>query len=229
MALRVGREIITIEAPDIREVEQALGGLKDKAPRVLKYAANATARDVRREMIRHAEQRYELKPAGKRRLRQLKQRTKATDANAVAVLGVKSLAGDLGYFKNIPNRVYKGGDVANAPEVVKARVLRSGSTYGLTERVHNGIHYRKAFLAEFDNGHIGMVERQAGSRSEKEKTRKGYLKWEPNEILHTRTAPSETAMHTKVWPEVEDYAQARLRERVDMRTAQLLAQAARKK
>lgn len=225
MALRVGREIITIEAPDIREVERALGGLKDKAPRVLKYAANATARDVRREMIRHAEQRYELKPAGKRRLRQLKQRTKATDANAVAVLGVKSLAGDLGYFKNIPNRVFTGTDVANAPEVVKARVLRGGSTYEMTAVGNKS----KGFLLEFESGHIGMVQRNKSKRSGNTETRRGNPRWEPRHVLVTRTAPSETAMHTKVWPEVEDYAQARLRERVDMRTAQILAQAARKK
>ncbi len=81
----------------------------------------------------------------------------------------------------------------------------------------------KGFLAKFKSRHIGMVQRVIGSSSKHTTTESGRPRWTNAqgkvEKLQTMGAPSATAMHGKVWPEVQDdvelYLMARLQDRVD--------------
>ena len=76
---------------------------------------------------------------------------------------------------------------------------------------------------EFQSGHIGMVQRVIGSRSKNTETARGRPRWTNErgdvEKLQTMGAPSATAMHSQVWPDVRDdvelYLMARIQDRVD--------------
>ena len=82
----------------------------------------------------------------------------------------------------------------------------------------------KAFLAEFKSGHVGMVQRIIGSDSGRETTKSGAPRWRNNkgkvEKLVTLGSPSATAMHRRIWldvePEVEAYLISRLEEQVQI-------------
>src|SRR5699024_2680666 len=63
------------------EVAEKLGELRNKTPAVIKVAANYTARETRKEMLRRAMRRYAVNTKGKEKLQGLKQRVKATNAS----------------------------------------------------------------------------------------------------------------------------------------------------
>ena len=68
-----------------------------------------------------------------------------------------------------------------------------------------------------------MVQRVIGSRSKNTETARGRPRWTNErgdvEKLQTMGAPSATAMHSQVWPDVRDdvelYLMARIQDRVD--------------
>ena len=66
------------------EVAEKLGELRNKTPAVIKVAANYTARETRKEMLRRAMRRYAVNAKGKEKLQGLKQRVKATNASPAA-------------------------------------------------------------------------------------------------------------------------------------------------
>ena len=213
--------IITIEIEGLETVSEALGDLQRKSPAALKVAVNQTARQARKWMIAAAKARYVVNAAGQRHLNDLKTNKKATNADPSATLFISKMRNDLGYFENRPRAVFTGGAaVARKGTVYQARVLRDSSLKPLPGAGNLG----KGFLAQFESGHIGMVQRVIGSESEHTKTKKGYPRWRNKktghvEKLQTMGSPSATAMHTKVWPEVQDdvevYLMARLQDRVD--------------
>lgn len=212
---------ITIEIDGLETVSGALGDLRRKSPAALKVAVNQTARQTRKWMIAAAKARYTVNAAGQRHLNDLKTNKKATNADPSATLFISKMRNDLGYFENKPRAVYTGrAAVARKGTVYQARVLRENSMKPLT----GAGNLSKGFLAQFKSGHIGMVQRVIGSRSEHTTTEKGYPRWRSKktgyvEKLQTMGSPSATAMHTKVWPEVQDdaevYLMARLQDRVD--------------
>lgn len=212
---------ITIEIDGLETVSGALGDLRRKSPAALKVAVNQTARQTRKWMIAAAKARYTVNAAGQRHLNDLKTNKKATNADPSATLFISKMRNDLGYFENKPRAVYTGrAAAARKGTVYQARVLRENSMKPLT----GAGNLSKGFLAQFKSGHIGMVQRVIGSRSEHTTTEKGYPRWRNKktgyvEKLQTMGSPSATAMHTKVWPEVQDdaevYLMARLQDRVD--------------
>ena len=211
---------ITIEIEGLETVAGALGDLRGKTPAALKVAVNQTARQTRKWMIAAAKARYVVNAAGQRHLNDLKTSKKATNTDPSATLFISKMRNDLGYFENKPRAVYTGkAAAAREGTVYQARVLRESSLEPLTGAGNLG----KGFLAQFKSGHIGMVQRVIGSESEHTTTEKGYPRWRNRqgnvEKLQTMGSPSATAMHTKVWPEVQDdvevYLMARLQDRVD--------------
>lgn len=215
----VGRNI-SIELDGLDTVARALGDLQGRSPQALKVAVNQTAREARKLMIAAAKARYAVNAAGKRHLSDLKQKKKASNTNLTATLFISKMRNDLGYFDNDPTEAYTGWDVFHhSPEFYKARVLASSSLKTLPGKGNMS----KGFLMEFASGHIGMVQRVIGSKSKNTETAKGRPRWTNKqgnvEKLQTVGAPSATAMHTQVWPEVKDdvelYLMARIQDRVD--------------
>lgn len=202
-----GNEII-IGVEGINEVERILGNLKTKTPAVAKVALNSTARYTKREMIKHAKARYAVNAAGAKHLNDLSQKKGkgqvATNKNLTAALYIATMRNDLGYFKSQPGTYYIGGNVANAPEYFKGKVLKSSAMKALTGKGRLG----KGFLLPFKSRHIGMVQRVIGSNSKNRVTfRSKAPRWQTKdgrvEELMTMGSPSATAMHNTIWPEVE--------------------------
>lgn len=168
---------MTIGIEGLEDVAKELGVLRNKTPATVKVAINQTARQTRKLMIQRAKARYALLAAGRRHLNDLKQRKKATNADLSAELYVKSMRNDLGYFEHSPTTMFTGRAVANAPEYITARVLKSSPMKPLTDKEGK---WSKGFLVRFANNgneHIGMVQRLIGSYSEHTTTRSGAKRW----------------------------------------------------
>ena len=211
---------ISIEIDGLDTVARALGTLQGRSPQAVKVAVNQTARQARKLMIAAAKARYVVNAAGARHLNDLKPKKKATNTSLTATLFISKMRNDLGYFENDPTAAYTGGDVfRHSPKFYKARVLASSSMKNLTGEGA----YSKGFLMKFESGHVGMVQRIIGSRSKHTETARGRPRWVNEqgnvEKLQTMGAPSASAMHAQVWPEVREdvelYLMARIQDRVD--------------
>lgn len=218
-----GNMTITVEGLD--EVEQALGDLRNKTPAAAKVAINTTARYARKLMIARAKARYAVNEAGRRHLKDLVQRRKATNANLLAELHIAKMRNDLGYFQHKPTGTFTGASVLrNAPEYVKARVLKSSKLTKLsggTSDKYGAVS--KGFLVQFKNGHVGMVQRDIGSSSSHKITERGYRRWKNKdgkvEKLVTMGSPSAAGMHSTIWnyvrPDVVEHLQDQLMEQTE--------------
>ncbi len=222
---REGRDI-RISVEGLESLRDALGSLKGKAPAAAKVAINAAAREARKKMIAAAKARYAVNAAGLRHLKELKQQKRATNTSLWASLHIETPRDDLAYFQNDPNKVFSGRSVlTNAPEYVRARVLK---TSPMTQ-LYGSSTWGKGFLAKFKSGHIGMVQRVIGSSSGNTRTESGAERWRNKsgrvEKLVTMGAASASAMHGKVWGEVEDEVAAYLEWRLQERVQQIIERA----
>ena len=185
---------------DADQVAAALGDLKNKTPQALKVAINRTARESRKLMLKEVEERYDLNSHGKKLIQDLKQRSKATNKNLEARLGITrndagAFRADLGYFKSNPDKPYMGAAWRQAPEYFTARVLKKNPMKNLSG---DGT-LSKGFLVKLKSGHIGMVQRDTSQRSKSDYTMSGKERWEPNHKLETMSSPSGSAMHRTIW------------------------------
>ena len=220
-AVNIGLEgrNVTIEIDGLDTVARALGDLQGRSPQALKVAVNQTAREARKLMIAAAKARYVVNAAGARHLNDLKQKKKASNTDLTATLFISKMRNDLGYFDVDPMEIHTGINVHFSPEYYRARVLANSSMKDLTGEGA----FSKGFLLKFKSGHIGMVQRVIGSRSKNTETARGRPRWTNErgdvEKLQTMGAPSATAMHSQVWPDVRDdvelYLMARIQARVD--------------
>lgn len=223
---------------DAEEVAERLGELRNKTPAVIKVAANYTARETRKEMLRRALKRYAVTAKGKEKLQGLKQAINATNASPAAVLKIGGKFGrlsDFSYFRHRPKKEYPGTSWQNGPDAFKGQVLKEGGMKPLTGQGT----YAKGFLAKFESGHLGMIQRQLGAESKRMLTANGYQRWRsartanPEGIVEkTRTyeAPSGTAMHRVTWfkEEANLYAQETLQDKLESQIEKVLARAAAK-
>ena len=221
---------LTITVAGLDTVEQALGDLKRKTPAAAKVAINATARQARKLMVAKAKTRYAVNAAGRRHLKDLVQRIKASKSSLMAELHIAKMRNDLGYFKTSPAvpTHFTGMDFKDGPSVWKAKVLKSSGMKTLPGA--GGMS--KGFLVKFSSGHVGMVQRRIGSKSSHTRTAKGYKRWTNAkgnvEKLVTMGSPSATAMHHTIWPEVEPSVEEYLQERLQAQVERVLARAGKK-
>ena len=82
---------LTITVAGLDTVEQALGDLKRKTPAAAKVAINATARQARKLMVAKAKTRYAVNAAGRRHLKDLVQRKKASNSSLMAELHIAKM------------------------------------------------------------------------------------------------------------------------------------------
>lgn len=174
--------------------------------------------------------RYAVNAAGRRHLKDLVQRKKASNSSLMAELHIAKMRNDLGYFKTSPAvpTHFTGMDFKDGPSVWKAKVLKSSGMKTLPGA--GGMS--KGFLVKFSSGHVGMVQRRIGSKSSHTRTAKGYKRWTNAkgnvEKLVTMGSPSATAMHHTIWPEVEPSVEEYLQERLQAQVERVLARAGKK-
>lgn len=223
------RDSLTLTVDDT-QVAEALGKLKGKTPAVLKVAINRTARQARKDIIAASKARYDLTARGKEKLKQLQMRKKATNAVLLAELrqSDEGLPLDYAYFRHTPTTVFKGRNVRNAPEYVRGRVLKGQAMRKLAAEVSQVYgSVSKGFLVEFKSSHIGMVQRDIGSRSRSNTTERGYRRWEPNESLVTMNRPGASSMGRTVWERtVADKTEENLLRETERRLQEVVARAA---
>lgn len=232
--VRYQGKTITITLEGLEDVSRALGDLSSKTPAVVKVALNATAREVRKLMIARAKARYAVNAKGREHLKELSQHggkgRVATNRDLMAVLYIKKMRNDLGYFKTNPAvpTHFTGGAWRHGPSVWTGKVLKSKGMEPLTGDGNKS----KAFLAEFKSGHVGMVQRVIGSESDHTTTKSGASRWQNRskhvETLETMGSPSAAAMHRKIWPEVEPEAEVFLLNRLDLQIQKVIAHAERR-
>lgn len=162
----MSEEIIRIDIEsELQRVIGQLHSLPDQiaAPKLLKNALNATARKVRKQMVRDVQGEYAIK---KRKVLRDKieggpEILTASTSNLSAAIRSRGPMQDIMTFMTRPN---------TATGAAAARVLSSGSLRPLE------IHGLKAFVTTFSNGHVAIVQRAPPQRYSDAKSRSSRIK-----------------------------------------------------
>lgn len=162
----MSEEIIRIDMEsELQRVIGQLHSLPDQiaAPKLLKNALNATARKVRKQMVRDVQGEYAIK---KRKVLRDKSEggpeiLTASTSNLSAAIRSRGPMQDIMTFMTRPN---------TATGAAAARVLSSGSLRPLE------IHGLKAFVTTFSNGHVAIVQRTPPQRYSNAKSRSSRIK-----------------------------------------------------
>lgn len=117
--------IIEVEVDEamLRAIELKLGSLRTKAPRALKNAVNATARDAKKDLAAKAQQRYVIKSTKFKKA--IKQKN-ATIAKPTAILNVSGAPQPLINFQTKKNTKYiaakaRGRNDRSLKELISSR------------------------------------------------------------------------------------------------------------
>ena len=109
---------MTITVDGLEDVERALGDLKKKTPAAAKaeerylLTTKLFCGKCGRMMVGECgTSRAGLNAAGRRHLKDLVQRKKATNTSLSAELHIEKMRNDLGYFQHRPTESFKGRDV----------------------------------------------------------------------------------------------------------------------
>lgn len=136
----------------LEQVERRLGRMKSEAPKALKNAINQTAKQARKDLATEAQKTYTVKTGRFNKAMKIKNATpsrlEATIKATGKVMGLKD-------FKVSPATMRTG---ENRPEVVKAKVLKSGGMKPLQ------MGSLKAFVTKFASGHVAVAQRRGSER-----------------------------------------------------------------
>lgn len=146
--------IISIDVEEeLQKIIQRLNRLQDQiaAPNILKNALNATARKVRKQLVKDAKGEYAIKNAKvmKDESQGAPKVLTASTANMSAAIRSRGPMQDIMTFMTKPNT--KTGAAA-------AQVLASG---GMKPLKMDGL---KAFVTKFASGHVAIVQRKGADR-----------------------------------------------------------------
>lgn len=138
--------MVVIEVDDkLSQVEKRLGNLSDKAPKVICFSLNDTAKWARRELAKEAQKAYTVKMRGFTHDLKIK---RATYSRLEAELDSQGAVFPLNHFK-----------FSVGKRTTKANVLKQGSSNRPLEI--DGI---KAFVAKFASGHVALAQRRGKDR-----------------------------------------------------------------
>lgn len=136
----------------LEQVERRLGRMKSEAPKALKNAINQTAKQARKDLATEAQKTYTVKTGRFNKAMKIKNATpsrlEVTIKATGKVMGLKD-------FKVSPVTMRTG---ENRPEVVKAKVLKSGGMKPLQ------MDSLKAFVTKFASGHVAVAQRRGSER-----------------------------------------------------------------
>ena len=138
---------VEVDEAMLRAIEIKLKGLQTKAPRALKNAVNATARDAKKDLAAKAQQQYTIKKSKFKK--NIKQKN-ATLSNTVAELKVSGQMNKLESFQTRKNSKKLGA---------KARGRNDRSLKELLSSKGG-----RAFAPTFSSGHSAIAQRQGKAR-----------------------------------------------------------------
>lgn len=181
----------------LAKVEKKLGSLKADAPKALKNAINATAKQARKELAQEAQKTYVVKSGGFNKAMTIKN---ATAGSLEAVIKAKGAPMPLKDFKVSPATPRTG---AARPSVVKAKVLRASGMKGLQK---GDI---KAFVVKFKSSHVDVAQRKGPPRL-------------PIKTLYSNSIPKMLGNEKRVFKVVKPNIDKNLQANIDKQVSKIL-------
>ena len=181
----------------LAKVEKKLGSLKSEAPKALKNAINATAKQARKELAQEAQKTYVVKSGGFNKAMTIKN---ATAGSLEAVIKARGAPLPLKDFKVSPASARTG---AARPDVVKAKVLKASGMKALQK---GDI---KAFVVRFKSGHVDVAQRQGPPRL-------------PIKTLYSNSIPKMLGNEKRVFKVVKPNINKNLQENIDKQVRKIL-------
>ena len=185
------------DAKTLAQVEKKLGALKSEAPKALKNAINATAKQARKELATKAQETYVVKSGRFNKAMKIKN---ATQGNLEATIKATGAPLELKDFKVSPASVKTG---ASRPSMVKGKVLAAN---GMKNLQKGGI---KAFVTKFASGHATVAQRQSDARL-------------PIKTLYSNSIPKMLGNERKVYGIVKPNIERNLQENINKQVRKIL-------
>lgn len=186
------------DSDTLAKVEKKLGALKKEAPRALKNAINATAKQARKELAQEAQKTYVVKVGRFNKAMTIKN---ATQSRLEAVIKAKGAPMELKDFKVSPASVRTG---ASRPNMVKAKVVAANSLKGLQK---GNI---KAFIVKFRSGHASVAQRKGSTRL-------------PIKTLYSNSIPTMIGNERRVYGIVRPHINKNLQDNIDKQVNKILS------
>lgn len=193
--------MIQIELSGIERIEEALNGMENKTPSVLKSALNATAKEARKELANKAKKTYAVKISGFNKTMKIKN---ATVGKMEAVIKARGEAMELGQFRASPFKVTNGAD---RPESMKGKVMTAHQMKAL---VKSDV---KAFVVKFKSGHVAVVERVPGKKM-KSNPKKEFLKKLLSPSI-PQMVGNEKEVYGEIRPKIDQLLQENISRQID--------------
>lgn len=186
------------DSDTLARVEKKLGALKKEAPRALKNAINATAKQARKELAQEAQKTYVVKTGRFNKAMTIKN---ATQSRLEAVIKAKGAPMELKDFKVSPASVRTG---ASRPNMVKAKVVAANSLKGLQK---GNI---KAFIVKFKSGHASVAQRKSSTRL-------------PIKTLYSNSIPTMIGNERRVYGIVRPHINKNLQDNINKQVEKILS------
>lgn len=156
---------IDVNMDDLTHIEKELGMVKDKSTMVLRNAINEAAKELNKRLLKEDKKEYAFRDKGALNSAHTGNIDKAKVSKMWATVVVKSKIGELYKFDTNPLRVaVPKGQPYNPPRWYKARVEKSGKRTPLALKKGTRGDQYKAFVVQFSNGHLAVVQRQQGTQ-----------------------------------------------------------------
>lgn len=156
---------IDVNMDDLTHIEKELGMVKDKSTMVLRNAINEAAKELNKRLLKEDKKEYAFRDKGALNSAHTGNIDKAKVSKMWATVVVKSKIGELYKFDTNPLRVaVPKGQPYNPPRWYKARVEKSGKRTPLALKKGTRGDQYKAFVVQFSNGHLAVVQRQPGTQ-----------------------------------------------------------------
>lgn len=157
---------VMVEMQDLQRIEAALGMVKDKSKTVLRAAVNNTAKRSVEMLVEEARKEYIMRrPAHVRKTMEIK---RATTSNLTAMVTSRGRVNELYDYSvnpssyvttDRPKRGHKGHELrATRGKTIQYGAITRTGQFTKTKDKH------KAFITEYQSGHITLAQRVPGTR-----------------------------------------------------------------
>ena len=165
---------IRVEMSSLKEIGQALGQTKDQSNKALKAAINSTAKELKKNLMKGARQRYKMGGELRAELPGANKVKSGTVRHLEAEVRVTSEIGELNDYDVKPRGYVPGG--LGRGTWVSGRAKKSAGYRQLALRPGGGDQY-KAFVVKFKSGHVTAAQRVPGKmmRDKKKEAIKSLL------------------------------------------------------
>lgn len=160
--------IMTMEIPDIKEIEQRLGVMKSKANIVMARGINRTITHVSAKIAKSTGEKFKVKNLSSKDIKRtlhLKKASSSETQGEVRLYSKEKL--ELIRFQVNPAKATKRIR-ANPPQFYESQILKNGSMKPLTGKSGER---SKAFVAKMPNKHVGVFERVLSGKTKKNTSR----------------------------------------------------------